>query len=84
MTFADCPAYLDGRGLARCGLPAEVEDPYVLESTDGPVECARMQCPRGHCFNGPITALGRGQERAGPAGGQAGMYRSNQATRRVT
>jgi hypothetical protein len=22
MMFVDCPAYLDARGLARCGLPA--------------------------------------------------------------
>jgi hypothetical protein len=24
MMFLDCPAYLDGDGAARCGLPAEV------------------------------------------------------------
>jgi hypothetical protein len=57
LILADCPAYLDRRGLARCGLPAELSDSYVLESTDGLLECARMRCPRGHYFNGPVQSL---------------------------
>jgi len=55
--FLDCPAYLDARGSTRCGLPAEVEDRYTARSSDGPLECARIQCPRGHWFNGPLESL---------------------------
>jgi len=55
--FVDCPAYLDARGLARCGLPAEVQDSYRVASTDGPLESARIQCPRGHYFNGQLDSL---------------------------
>jgi hypothetical protein len=55
--FLDCPAYLDRHGAARCGLPAEVEDRYTMRSTDGPLESARIRCPRGHWFNGPIASL---------------------------
>ena len=55
--FLDCPAYADKTGAARCGLPAEVEYRYTIRSTDGPLESAKIRCPRGHCFNGPIDAL---------------------------
>ena len=55
--FVDCPAYADRRGTIRCGLPAEVEDRYTMTSTDGPLESARIRCPRGHFFNGPIEAF---------------------------
>ncbi len=55
--FLDCPAYMDKHGAARCGLPAEVEYRYTMRSTDGPLESARIRCPRGHGFNGPIEAL---------------------------
>jgi hypothetical protein len=57
MTFLDCPAYLDRRGTVRCGLPAEVEDRYTVTSTDGPLESARIRCPDGHMFNGPLESL---------------------------
>jgi hypothetical protein len=56
MMFLDCPAYLGG-GAARCGLPAEVETRYTVSSTDGPLESAKIRCPRGHWFNGPIEFL---------------------------
>ena len=56
-TFLDCPAYLDRQGAVRCGLPAEVEDRYTMTSTDGPLESARIRCPEGHMFNGPIESL---------------------------
>lgn len=46
--FIDCPA---------CRLPAEIEDLYCLGSTDGPVDSARVRCPRGHWYNGPLDAL---------------------------
>jgi hypothetical protein len=55
--FLDCPAYLDRHGTVRCGLPAEVEDRYTITSTDGPLESARIRCPGGHMFNGPIESL---------------------------
>ena len=55
--FMDCPAYLDRDGVARCGLPAEVEYRYTVRSTDGPLESAKIRCPRGHWFNGPAESL---------------------------
>jgi len=56
-TFLDCPAYMNRRGAARCGLPAAVEDRYTLDSTDGPVPAVRIRCPKGHWFSGPVDAL---------------------------
>ena len=64
--FVSCPSYLDNRGLARCGLPAEIQDHYVVQSTDGPLESARVLCPRGHAFNGSIESLA-GHPYQGPA-----------------
>ncbi len=55
--FLDCPAFLDKRGAQRCGLPAEVEYRYTVASTDAPLESAKIRCPRGHWFNGPIEFL---------------------------
>ena len=55
--FVDCPAYMNQTGSVRCGLPAEVQGRYVMRSTDGPLESARIRCPRGHCFNGPVEPL---------------------------
>jgi hypothetical protein len=55
--FLDCPAYMDGDGAARCGLPAAVEYRYTMTSTDGPLESAKIRCPRGHVFNGPVDAF---------------------------
>ena len=54
MMFLDCPAYLDEDGAERCGLPAEVCDRLTVRSTRGPVESARIRCPCGHWFDGPI------------------------------
>jgi hypothetical protein len=55
--FLDCPAYMDRHGAVRCGLPAEVEQWYAIRSTDGPLESAKIRCPRGHVFNGPVESL---------------------------
>lgn len=55
--LVDCPAFLGRDGAVRCGLLAEVETWYTIRSTDGPLECARIRCPRGHWHNGPIEAL---------------------------
>jgi hypothetical protein len=57
MIFMDCPAYMDEHGAARCGLPAEVERRYAVQSSDGPMESVKVRCPRGHWFNGPVEAL---------------------------
>ena len=57
VTFMDCPGYMDRDGTARCGLPAVVQDRYTVDSTDVPLEAARIRCPRGHWFNGPVEAL---------------------------
>ena len=65
--FLDCPAYLDNRGAVRCGLPAEVAHRYTAESTDGPLECAKVRCPRGHGFNGTIESLSRHRWPARPS-----------------
>jgi hypothetical protein len=57
MMFLDCPAYLDQDGAVRCGLPAEVRCRFTMRSTDGPIECAMIRCPAGHCYNGAIESL---------------------------
>ena len=57
LMFMDCPAYLNPRGTVRCGLPAEVRYRYAVKSTDGPLECAKIHCPQGHWFNGPVESL---------------------------
>lgn len=54
--LVDCPAFLGHDGV-RCGLPAEVEARYTIRSTDGPLESAKIRCPRGHWFNGLIESL---------------------------
>jgi len=56
--LVDCPALLGRYGADRCGLPAEVEARYTIRSTDGPLEGAKIRCPRGHWFNGPVETLG--------------------------
>jgi hypothetical protein len=71
--FLDCPAYLDRDGTVRCGLPAEVTHRYTVRSSDGPMEGAKIRCPRGHWFNGPVESLtlppaGR-HDRQSPAAG---------------
>ena len=57
LMFLDCPAYLDKQNLVRCGLPAEVKCRFIMRSTSGPLECAMIECPAGHSFNGPIEFL---------------------------
>ncbi len=43
----------------ECGAPAEVEWRDVLESTDGPVEHAKVRCVRRHWFLLPVASLAR-------------------------
>jgi hypothetical protein len=59
--FLECPAYMDHQGATRCGLPAEIEHRYSVRSTDGALESAKIRCPRGHWFNGPLESLTWGQ-----------------------
>ena len=57
VTFLDCPAYLDQHGTVRCGLPAAIEYRYPIRSAEGTVDGAKILCPRGHWFLGPVDAL---------------------------
>ncbi len=66
--FLDCPAYLEDDEAVRCGLPAEVDARYAIRSTDGPLESARIKCPRGHWFNGPIESLTMAEQPAAGTG----------------
>jgi hypothetical protein len=75
--FLDCPEYLDSRGAARCGLPAEVEYRYTVGSTDGPLESARIRCPRGHWFNGPVESLTWSESRPAAVPLSGGRFRGS-------
>jgi hypothetical protein len=79
--FLDCPAYMDKTGSVRCGLPAEVQGRYTMRSTDGPLESAKIRCPRGHFFNGPIESLTLG-ERVDAAAERETIARLRDAGRR--
>ena len=46
LMFLNCPAYMDNNGAARCGLPAEVHYRYTMNSTDGPLESAKIKLAR--------------------------------------
>ena len=48
---------MDTTHCPDCGAPAEVEWRAVLESTDGPVEHARIRCVRRHWFLLPVASL---------------------------
>jgi len=43
----------------ECGAPAEVLDRFVLESTDGPIDHARIRCLHGHWFVLSLDLLAR-------------------------
>jgi hypothetical protein len=45
---------------------------YTISSTSGPLECARISCPRGHHFNGPVESLTVPESSAAPSGAPAG------------
>jgi hypothetical protein len=46
-----------------CGALAAVLDRFVLESTDGPIDHAKVRCLRGHWFLLPVEALARTHRR---------------------
>lgn len=48
---------LDLTRCPGCGAPAEVEWRAVMESTDGPVEHARVRCLHGHWYLLPVASL---------------------------
>lgn len=50
---------MDTTSCPECGAPALVLWRDVLESTDGPVEHARVQCVDRHCFLLPVAHLAR-------------------------
>ena len=43
----------------ECGAPAQIEQRHVLESTDGPIEHAKIRCVSRHWFFLPVAALSR-------------------------
>ena len=54
MDFTTCP---------DCDEPAVVTERFVLESTDGPIDHARVRCVRGHWFLLSIDTLARAHAR---------------------
>jgi hypothetical protein len=48
---------VDTTSCPECGAPAAVLDRHVLESTDGPVEHARVVCLDRHRFFLPVAGL---------------------------
>jgi hypothetical protein len=44
-------------GCPQCDAPAEILDRFVLESTDGPVEHATVQCSERHHFTLAVESL---------------------------
>ena len=47
----------------ECAAPAEVTDRFVLESTSGPVDHAKVLCVRRHWFLLSIESLDRANRR---------------------
>ncbi len=41
----------------ECGALAEIRDRHVLQSTDGPIEHARVRCVQRHHFFLPVERL---------------------------
>lgn len=50
---------MDVTTCPECGHPADVVWRAVLESTDGPIEHARISCLLGHWFLLPVERLAR-------------------------
>jgi hypothetical protein len=48
---------MDTTTCPECGVIAEVLDRAVLESTEGPVEHARIRCVQRHVFFLPVERL---------------------------
>ena len=50
---------MDMTSCPDCGAPAEVLDRFVLESTDGPIDHARIRCVGRHWFLLSLETLER-------------------------
>lgn len=48
----------------ECGAPAEVLERFVLDSTAGPMDHARIRCVRRHWFLLSLQSLDRAHRRA--------------------
>jgi hypothetical protein len=46
-------------GCPHCAVPAEISERFVLQSTDGPIEFARVACLARHWLTGPVGSLHR-------------------------
>ena len=53
---------LDHTTCPDCGAAAHVEWRAVLESTDGPIEHAKVRCEQRHWFLLPVADLPRARE----------------------
>jgi hypothetical protein len=50
-----------------------------MKSTDGPLESAKICCPRGHFFNGPVEALLRDTQPEAPVPSALGIRKQGSA-----
>lgn len=57
---------MDTTTCPECGLPAEVAWREVLESTDGPVEHAKIRCIERHWFLLPLATIVAAVPHRGP------------------
>ena len=58
---------MDTTNCPECGSLAEVEWRAVMESTDGPVEHAKVRCVQKHWFLLPVASLAAGRHQEVPA-----------------
>lgn len=65
----------DSTYCPTCGELAEVLWRDVLDSTDGPVEHAKVQCLRRHGFLLPVASLEKAVPAASPSRGAAALRR---------
>jgi hypothetical protein len=53
---------MDMTNCPECGELAEVERRDVMESTDGPIEHAKLSCVQRHWFLMPVAGLERSRQ----------------------
>ena len=66
----------------ECGGLAEVQWRDAVESTDGPIEHAKIRCVRRHWFLLPVASLERASEAGGDTTARAGVRRVSRPTPR--
>ena len=59
---------MDLTGCPECAAPAEIEWRAVLESTDGPIEHAKVLCVNQHWFLLPVACLVNPRPHVGQTG----------------